>query len=394
MKVCMLSFDFLPNIGGVASHVYELSRYLVKLGFSVDLITYNRFNKKYFYNFNLHGINVYAFRNPYFETLPSKINGTALLLPILSFLIKKHIDRKYDIFHYHGLLSLDHYLIKFLKRLFSNIRVVWTNHTSGYLELYETGRLDIINKALNIPNIVIAPSKELAQKTWKKTKFEKRNVFYIPNGVDIYRFKPCSSCEKRLLRSKLGFSENDKVILSTRRFAKKNGVLFLVKAIPLVLRKIRNAKLLLIGDYNGPTKYSDKDLILEFIKKKKLENNVLWLGSVPNNEISKYYCLSDISVLPSLKEAVSISGLESLASGLPIVGTNVGGIPELVIDGKTGYLVKPANTEDLAEKIIKILSNEKQLNYMKQEARKRAVENFSWEVITKETIAVYEKLLK
>jgi len=392
MKVCVLSFDFLPNIGGVATHVYELSRYLVKKGVEVDLITFNRFNGRYYYYFVMDGISVYSFRTPLFNKLPSKVSSSILLLPILVFLFRH--AKKYDLFHFHGMLSLDFYLMSIIKRMFGSVRIVWTNHTSRYLDLYDAGDFHTLNKVLKIPDAVIAPSKELAEKTYKNTVFKKNRVFFIPNGVDINKFKPCSTERKNKLRKELGLSINDKVIISTRRFERKNGVVFLIKAFALVLKKLPNVKLVLIGDYKGPEWNSDKKQIFELIDAYKLNKNVIWLGSVPNKEISKYYCVADVSVIPSLKEAVSISGLESLAMGIPIIGSNIGGIPELVVDGVTGYLTKPADYIDLANNILRIFSDDFILREMSINARKRAVNLFSWEKIVEQTLDVYKSVMQ
>lgn len=114
MKICMLAFDFLPNPGGVAAHVYELSKILNKRDNNVDVITINKWNKAVFYNHKIDGINVYSFRSPFHKIFSNKINNL-ILLPIITFFLILRLN-KYDIFHFHGLFSLDYYILKILKK--------------------------------------------------------------------------------------------------------------------------------------------------------------------------------------------------------------------------------------------------------------------------------------
>ena len=105
----------------------------------------------------------------------------------------------------------------------------------------------------------------------------------------------------------------------------------------------------------------------------------------------KLYNASDICVLPSLMEATSIAGLEAMASGLPIVGTHVGGIPDIVKDGKTGLLVEPRNAKALAASINKLCLDTELLGSMGRDARTFCVESFDWDIIAEKTEAVYRE---
>ena len=102
-----------------------------------------------------------------------------------------------------------------------------------------------------------------------------------------------------------------------------------------------------------------------------------------------YLNSADLYVLPSLKESTSISGLEAMACGLAIVGTNIGGIPQIIENGKNGFLCKPKNPEDLAKKILKALTNLKKFG---KESRKIVVKEYSWKKRTNELINIYKKL--
>lgn len=103
---------------------------------------------------------------------------------------------------------------------------------------------------------------------------------------------------------------------------------------------------------------------------------------------------ADISVLPSLAEATSIAGLEAMASGLALVGTNVGGIPTIIYDGVTGLIVPPRDPAALAEALDSLCANSETRKAMGQAARARVEAEFSWPKIAEETRHIYEACLK
>ena len=125
-----------------------------------------------------------------------------------------------------------------------------------------------------------------------------------------------------------------------------------------------------------------------------MSERVTMLGSVNNNDMPDIYRACDISVLPSLMEATSITGLESMASGLVLVGTKVGGIPALIEEGKTGFLVPPRDPEAMAEKLIPLIRDKARCKQMGEAAREKAKTEFSWPVIAGQTVEVYRKYLK
>ena len=125
-----------------------------------------------------------------------------------------------------------------------------------------------------------------------------------------------------------------------------------------------------------------------------IADSVIFAGRMPNLEMPKYYAASDIVVLPSLKEATSIAGLEAMACGKPLVGANVGGIPQIIADGETGILVPPKNSESLSCAIVSLLIDDEKRTTIGLNARKRAENEFSWQVIARKTQKVYNKIVR
>lgn len=386
IHICMLSLDFIPNTGGIAAHVYELSKSLVNSGNIITVLTINRWNNKFINKKKIDGINVVSFLRMK-ESFGKIFSGLIIFFMLLLHLMRN--KKKYDIIHWHGYKGIESAVMGILKFVFGT-KNVWTNHTSQYIESYDQKKYSELNRLLKTPDWIIAPSKELALKSVRNVNFEDHRVSYIYNGVDINKFKPKRK-NKKLLKS-LNLNEKTKIILSTRRFEKKNGLRYLVEAIPKVIKVFPESKFIFIGDFEGPIEFSDKNYVINYVKENRLSNNAIFLGNILNENLVEYYSIADLTVLPSLIEAVSISGLESIACGVPIVGSNIGGISEIIHNGKNGFLTEPRNSNDIANKIINLLKSSN-LPQMKINARGLAVNKFYWGGISFEVENVYEKVL-
>ncbi|MFC1626965.1 glycosyltransferase [Patescibacteria group bacterium] len=182
---------------------------------------------------------------------------------------------------------------------------------------------------------VDANSKYLKQLTLRS--FPKLNIKVIRNGVDLKKFYPAKKLPKK------------PIILCNSRLGKRKGIEYLIKAMPKVIAKIPQARLILVGE--GVEKENLKRLTSEL----RLDKQVKFLGKVEHKKLPEIYRKASVFVLPSLSESLSNSLLEALACGLPVVATNVGGNPELV-KKNNGLLVPTANEKALAQAIVKLLS--------------------------------------
>jgi len=364
MNILMVSMDFPPVPGGISAHVYELSKALQAVGNTVSVIT--RRNKNTPARSTVTGIEVYRVS----LTVSALIYG----LQISSFVKNLLPQIRPDIIHIHGMLPLEWYNI-------TQIPLVYTNHTSGYLKRIKKGgfrRMAMLKKHLRKPKLFLAPSRELLG-----VPFEiPASKIFIPNGVDGPKF--LFSKEKRAhVRNQLGISKEDIVALITRRLVDKNGVIYLARATEF----LENSKIRFIVIGDGPERTRVEE---EF--KKHCPERVLFLGSKTHAEIVDYYSGADFSVLPSLMEATSISGLEAMAAGLPLVGTKVGGIPELINDGENGYLCNPADPYDLAEKINRLLNED--FRTYGENSRKTVEKQFDWSIIAQKTYDAYATIVE
>ncbi|WP_340817842.1 glycosyltransferase family 4 protein [Methanolobus sp. WCC4] len=162
---------------------------------------------------------------------------------------------------------------------------------------------------------------------------------------------------------------------------KSQGVELLVRSFSHVVEEFNNSKLLIIGD--GEYKNNLESLVIQL----NLEKHVIFTGSLKNVFTALSVC--DIYVHISLQEGgVSISILEAMSMGKPVIATNVGGIPELVVDGENGILIDPFS-DDIGNVIVNLLKNETKRKHIGQFAKKRVSEDFSWEKIAREFKKIY-----
>jgi len=365
LKITLVSADFPPNVGGVAAHVFELGKALVKLDHEVDVLTLPLGMSSGTVE-KMSGMSVYrvkSFKNePFFTWTFNRF-------------LKKYIANKSpDIIHVHGMRPL-------MSTKGISIPVVFTNHTSGYLKRIEKGghELEKIASRLEHISAVIAPSEELCEAT--RIVGYKKLVKFISNGVDTEKFVPKMAGN---FKSTLGWSENDLVVLLARRLVEKNGVNVFANAATQVNNP--KAKFLFAGD--GP----ERAKVEKILKDGGVAENYYLLGNVPNDKMIDIYQSADISVLPSFMEATSITGLESMSCGLPLIGTRVGGIPFLINDQETGLLVNPGNANEISSAINRLIENPDIRNEYGRNGRKRAEQMFSWMKIAEQTIQVYRSV--
>lgn len=178
-------------------------------------------------------------------------------------------------------------------------------------------------------------------------------------------------------------------ILFVGRLSREKGVDTLLKALPVVLESIPEAFLTIVGD--GPDKYRLEKLAREL----RISEKVNFVGMVDNARLSAYYLHAGVCVIPSLwMENCPVSALEALAFGRPLVGSNIGGIPELIEDGETGFICKPDDEIDLALRLSTLLGNDKLMHKFSRAARKRFLRHYTEEKHGEALINVYQKVLR
>ncbi|MFB0526287.1 MAG: glycosyltransferase family 4 protein [bacterium] len=222
---------------------------------------------------------------------------------------------------------------------------------------------------------IIVHGEKLKKEMMEKSNRANNNVHVIPRGVN--------SIYNRFLRSKA--EEEDHLILFFGRIWEYKGLRYLIEAEPLITEKVPTAKIVIAGMGEDIRKY------VEMMRHK--EKFIIHNQIIPNEMVAELFQRASVVVLPYIE--ASQSGIVPLAYAFkkPVVATNVGSIPEVVDNGKTGYIVPPKDPEKLAEAIIDLLMNKEKRREMGEKAYKKTKNELSWDNIAVKTIEVYKKAL-
>lgn len=212
-----------------------------------------------------------------------------------------------------------------------------------------------------------------------------RRHFTIYNAVDCERIKDTvASADSDLLRRELGIPPESPVIGIVGRLAAQKGHTFLLQAFKVVLAQVPTAILLVVGD--GPLRQQ----LEEQARCLGIDRSIRWLGSQAQEEVFRLYAVMDIFAMPSLFEGFGLTAAEAMAAGLPVVGTAVDGLSEIIIDHVTGRLVPPQDAGALADALISLLASPETATEMGLKGRQRVEEHFSLQRFSESILAAYE----
>ncbi len=299
-----------------------------------------------------------------------------------------------DVLHLH--LTSIGLIISILNRKLRS-KMFYTCHLGEWglvgqrLSLFERIHLFLDPYLMRRVSRVIALNETAKQSFVSRGKVKAENVVVVHNGVDTDFFKP--SNDARQAAEKYGL-EGKHVVLFVGRLARIKGVEHLLKAADTVVNQFgyRNMLFMLIGSpsFDATERPMTMDEILNYIAQRQLEKNIILTGSLPLEEVRVMYVASDIFVLPSLAEGDPLVTLEAMASGKPVIGTRVGGIPHHIRDGWNGFLIHPANERQLADKIRCLIDNPEERKKMGQNSRRYAEEEFDWVKVAERLLKVYQ----
>lgn len=243
----------------------------------------------------------------------------------------------------------------------------------------------LVDNLLSQADVIISPSKIYLETSDYLNKYEDK-IEVIPNGVYLEEFE--TNVSKIEFKNIINLPQESKVILFFGYLSPYKSPEVLLKALPLILDRIPLAFLVFAG--SGVMMKNLIDLSVEL----GVEENVKFVGFVEKNKRYIYYNAADVFCLPSSMktESFGIVNLEAMASGLPIVASNFGGIPDVVKDGENGLLIPPNDYISIANAILDLLTNEEKRKKMGINGKNRA-KNYSWAKIAKKTNELYNKVI-
>jgi glycosyltransferase involved in cell wall biosynthesis len=304
-----------------------------------------------------------------------------LLTLIGPFHVLRYERRYHPIIHW-GVMVTYASLIPWILNLFSmRKRSLLLTLQEGQSEAYlEKGRGGMIDRAWcwmlrSESTAVTAISTYLAERA--RRLGHRKAVSIIPNGVDVSRFSIKVLKEERdRIRAELDIPTSATVLISTSRLVEKNGLDILISSLQFLSPDVKRKMILLIlgsGVELAPLK--------ELALRTRVSSIVRFLGSVSHSEVPRWLLAADIFSRPSRSEGMGNSFVEAMAAGLPVIGTPVGGIPDLIEDGITGLFSLVEDPRDLAGKIERLATDAKMRSTVGNEGRKKAIRYFNWDSI-------------
>jgi len=381
LKVCLVAADFPPFVqGGLARYSSKLFKALQEFGLDVSLITSTPLR-----DFDYKDDKINSFYLPFFY-------NRVLKYPLFNILsLKKKTWSKFNIIH-----SLSTQYELGLSRIITDNLVLTVHNTfAQQLEMfYYNSRLDkILRKsfyyymylwekiACKSAKKIITVSNGTAVSLMNSHGLPSNKIKVIYSGVDLEKFK-----DKREIPKKHKIDKG--YLLFVGRIVPRKGIEYLLHAFKLIRKQKEKVKLLIIGQ--GEKAY--QELLIKLTKQLKIENDVYFLKNVTDEDLPAFYHNASLFVFPSLVEGFGLVCLEAMACGKPVVASNIPGVREVVIHGKTGILVPPRNPAKLAEAILGLLNDESIKNKLGKNALSRS-KQFSWEKTAKEVYRCYREML-
>jgi len=373
MRKLKIGITCYPTVGGSGVIATELGKMLAERGHEIHFITSSvpfRLNKIYptvfFHEVEVNNYSVFQY-SPYDIALASKMADV----------IK---DEELDVLHVH--YAIPHAVCAVLAREMSgrDIGIVTTLHGTDISVLGQDSTLSqAIKYGIDKSDIVTTVSKALKEQTYELIDTVKP-IETIYNFVDEREYFPRNSGN---LKEQFGIQDDEKVIIHVSNFRKIKNLPHIVDAF-MKIRANMKAKLLLVGD--GPEKHR----VMDQVKESPYVKDVLFLGKQEN--LAELYAISDLKLLLSQQESFGLVLLEAMACGVPCIGSDVGGIPEVIDHGVDGYIVELGDTDAVAEYAVNLLQDEEKLQRFRKAAIRAVDEKFHSSKIVEQYEKLYEKV--
>jgi N-acetyl-alpha-D-glucosaminyl L-malate synthase BshA len=368
MKIAIVCY---PTFGGSGVVATELGIALSRRGHEIHFITYKQPVRLDLLGPNIHFHEVNVPEYPLFHYQPYELALSSKLVDTVK-------SQGIELMHVHYAIPHAYAAYMAKQMLLSegiSIPIVTTLHGTditlvGNHPFYKPA----VTFSINASDVVTSVSQSLKDDTLRLFEITKE-INVIPNFIDIKKYEEAkqAECQRHLLAE-----PSEKVITHVSNFRKVKRIDDVIKVFNSIQKQLP-AKLIMVGE--GPERESAEELVCQL----GITDKVVFLGK--SNEVDKILCFSDLFLLPSETESFGLAALEAMASGVPVISSNTGGVPEVNIDGVSGYLADVGAIEIMATNALKILENEEVLNQFKKNAKETA-KKFDLEAI----VSNYEQL--
>jgi glycogen(starch) synthase len=386
MKIGTLTWEYPPRVvGGIARHCEGLAKALVHQGHDVHLFTLD-FPGSPSYE-EMDGIKVYRA-----ATELGHPNFLTWVLLFNHFLGKKMAEVShqvdFDLMHVHDWLaafsgiSFKHYKQK---------PMVLTVHST------EVGRAQGLHSpdSFSIDGIewwatyeadkVIVCSHSMKNEICGHFNLPLDKVDVIPNAIDASQYR--TSVDRGSVRQRYGVDWGEKMVLCVGRLVPQKGIEYFIRAIPSIASRFPEAKFIIVGEGWS------RDALEAEARATGHRGKIRFTGFVSDKEVVNLMTSADVLVVPSIYEPFGIVALEGMATGVPVVASQVGGLAEVIEHDRTGVFVYPRSPDSIAWGIGKVLSDSGYAKWLTGNAKDKLEKDYSWEAVAKKTVEVYEELV-
>ncbi|MBD3209431.1 glycosyltransferase [Candidatus Woesearchaeota archaeon] len=417
MKIYYASQSFYPHIGGVPTYLLNLCKEMVQLGNEVIEVHLRPAGEENYEE--IEGIRVHrvprepidkelmkeysrfkeaVYKGSHYSTKGKQniedwegFNAFNTINEYFGGAIQEQLEiEPADIVHIHDFQLL--YTYKYVPR---GTPLILTWHIPFVKDMHPALKTFLV-KHLNQYDKVVFSSEEYIDAAVKAgLPKEKTELIYPIANTHLFRKLELN---KEKTREKYKLPKTAKLIISVQRIDPKSGHEQLIKALPLIKKAVPNAKLMFVGGESMSNKLSKdraalKERIDQLIKDRKLRKNVIFTGTIEYHQLPEVYNVADVNALCSKNEGFGLAVTEGMACGLPVIGTNIGGIPLQIKDGKNGYLVAVGDHRETAKKIIKLLKDDELREKMGAASLNMVKEEFGINVGIEKHAALYNTLI-
>lgn len=374
LRVCMVSDNYYPYIGGIPDHIHNLSVELRKRGHTVKVLTTN-----------YGGSTVECLPHAPDEDQIHRIGKGLLIRSNKSFArvpiawrpvkqVKRYFaSERFDVIHIHGSLAPTLPLVSIRASEAVN---VMTMHSDYRRSIPYVLFWPVLRPYFHHLHGLVAVSERARDST---AKYFPGPYRIIPNAVDVNLFRPDVKPMPEL-------DNGRPKILFLGRFEPRKGLKYLLMALPEIVRRVPDVQLVAVGA--GLFGYSYKGYL-----DKELEQHVYWAGLVPNEDRPRYYASCDVYCSPAIGfESFGIVLLEAMATARPVVASDIEGYRKVLDHGKEGLLVGPRDTKGIADAVVRLLQDAELRSRMGQAGRQKAL-NYSWSRVAGQVEDLYRELL-
>jgi len=414
MTIAMISEhgDPLAPLGGQQSggqnvYIYELAKSLSQLGIKVDVFTrWENRNAAQVVRFARRakvirlkaGARHFISKDKFGPLMPEFIE---------SFLKYTRASRvKYDLIHAHYYysgwagLQLRNILKIPLVETYHSLGIP-KNRALGKRDTSPTERTKIEKQVMREADLIISTSPQEKLNMIHDYGALPSHIDVIPPGVNLRRFRPLDTAKAR---KELDINMDKKIVVFAGKMERRKGGLTLIAAIA-VIKNIypelyKNLKVLMFsGDPRIGRKKEKQEADIRHIIKKTIQDNgvedaIALMPGITQEKLHKYYAAANVATMPSYYEPFGMVAIEAMASGTPVVASNVGGLKWTVQDGINGYLARPKDANDFARKIVKILSDSELEERLSKNAIEIAQREYGWPGVAQKIIKEYQRLIK